>query len=71
MKCIILILRFKYAWYAWLELLDIEYSEGFNCPECGDEPEVVIMDGVTIGIRKSFLPWQKLTEKVEQVFDGR
>ena len=70
---ILLHLRFRYAWYSFLGLLDVNYREGFACPECGDEPEVVVMDGVTLGVRKCYMPWQNfLNSKASRAcLDGR
>ncbi|KAK3581908.1 hypothetical protein CHS0354_005515 [Potamilus streckersoni] len=50
--------QFRYAWYSFVQLLDIDYPHGFACPECGDTPETVVMDGVALGIKKSFMPWK-------------
>ncbi|VDI53402.1 Hypothetical predicted protein [Mytilus galloprovincialis] len=62
----------RYAWYSFLELLDLNYNNGFSCPECGDCPHTVVMDGVSLGLRKTFMPWkQYLKETTDNVtFDG-
>ena len=49
--------RFVHTWYAFIELLDIEYDDGFSCPQCGDQPQAIVMDGVTVGTKKHFLQW--------------
>ncbi|XP_063427966.1 uncharacterized protein LOC134711349 isoform X2 [Mytilus trossulus] len=64
--------RLRYAWYSFLELLDLNYNNGFSCPECGDCPHTVVMDGVSLGLRKTFMPWkQYLKETTDNAtFDG-
>ena len=41
--------HFRQGWYAFL---DIDYSEGFMCVECGSCPDIVIMDATTLSFRK-------------------
>ena len=48
--------KWRVAWYSFLSLLDISYDGAFSCPDCGDSPESVVMDGITLGARKLFLP---------------
>lgn len=43
---------FTRAWYAYLELLDID--SGMSCPKCGSEPTCVIADGTAIGYPKKY-----------------
>ena len=49
---------FRYSWYAYCELLDIDYPAGFLCSKCGPEPDIVVMDGITLGLRIAHLPWE-------------
>lgn len=56
--------RFRASWYAFMELLDVNYETGFLCPECGDEPEAVVMDGITLGFRDVHLPVQYLAYNI-------
>lgn len=44
--------HFRQGWYAFLNLLDIDYSDGFMCDECGSCPNVVIMDATTLSFRR-------------------
>jgi hypothetical protein len=69
----LIFLRFRYAWYGFLSLLDAEYELGFSCPQCGDCPATVVMDGVTLGLRKTFMPWKNYmkAKKQQQSLDGR
>lgn len=40
---------FRSAWYAFLNLLDIDFSSyGFQCKTCGVCPQVVIMDATAL-----------------------
>lgn len=49
--------HFRQAWYSFLGLLDIEYSQGFCCNACGVTPSTVIMDGTTISFRRALDSW--------------
>ena len=42
----------KHAWNAYLRMVSIDYKARFTCPICKDKPEVIIMDGVTMGTCK-------------------
>ena len=44
--------HFRQGWYAFLNLLDIDYSDGFMCDKCGSCPDVLIMDATTLSFRK-------------------
>ena len=58
--------NFRMAWYSYLALLDINYTEGFKCSHCGSTPKTVIMDATSLAFRKEldwcnlFLPESKL-----------
>ena len=45
----------RYAWYSYLNLLDIDYSDGSCCPECGSVPEIVVCDATTVSFRRKML----------------
>ena len=47
--------NFVHAWYAFLNLLDIDASEGFRCETCGDCPPTVVCDGTSLGFRRQLL----------------
>ena len=47
--------RFNCAWYAYVDLLDIDYSDGFNCSICKHQVDVVICDGTPLSFRRKFL----------------
>ncbi|KAI8516500.1 hypothetical protein Bbelb_050810 [Branchiostoma belcheri] len=48
--------KFRLAWYSFLNLLDINYDSGFQCPECGPEPKLVICDGIALRTLITNLP---------------
>ena len=50
--------HFRLAWYAFLKLLEIEYESEFKCHECGNQPEIVIMDATSLGFRKELDLWK-------------
>ena len=35
--------NFRMAWYAYLQLLDIDIPRAFICGQCGSDPEVILM----------------------------
>jgi hypothetical protein len=45
---------FKDAWYGFLALLDINYSEGSICKVCGIVPNVIVCDATSLGHQKKF-----------------
>lgn len=52
--------KFKWAWYSFIELLDIAFDEGFFCPDCGDNPDSLIMDATSVSFRKELASWSLL-----------
>ena len=44
------------SWYCYLDLLEIDWREGFLCSKCGTNPSPVICDGTDHGFMKKFLP---------------
>ncbi|XP_066271346.1 uncharacterized protein [Branchiostoma lanceolatum] len=47
---------FLYAYNSFERLLNIDWTTSFQCPTCRTQPEVVIMDGITLGFRKDLIP---------------
>ena len=44
-------IAFKYrvpVLHSYLKLLDINYSEGSICPECGPTPNIIVCDATTV-----------------------
>lgn len=62
---------FRYAWYSFLQLLDINPTSGFRCHLCGDIPDTVVMDGVTLGLRKALVDWSAIAPSEPAKLDGR
>ena len=50
--------HFRWSWYSFLKLLDIDPSSAFMCPECGTAPDIVLMDATSLSFRKEFLQWK-------------
>ncbi len=44
--------HFRSAWYKFLNLLDTEFTEGFQCTICGIHPKILIMDTTGLSFRK-------------------
>ena len=46
---------FKASWYHYLSLLDIDYENGFKCPDCGvngTPPDIIICDATSLSFRR-------------------
>lgn len=52
--------HFRMGWYSFITLLDIDFSEGFYCEQCGSSPNAVIMDGTAVSFRKALDSWSSL-----------
>ena len=46
--------QWRFAWYSFLDLLDIDYEEGFCCPICGKDNglDIVICDATELSFRQ-------------------
>ena len=44
------------SWYHYLHILDIDYSNGFICPKCADQPKTVVCDATSLAFRRQLLP---------------
>ena len=42
----------QHGWNAYLRMVDLDYQAKFTCPTCKDNPEVIILDGITLGTLK-------------------
>ena len=42
----------QHGWNAYLRMLDIDYTISFKCPVCKDIPEILVLDGITMGTIK-------------------
>lgn len=58
--------KFRLAWYAFIDLLDIDMNNGFCCPVCSTTPDLVICDGTSLAFQKRMWTWQEN----ERVNDG-
>lgn len=45
--------HWRSAWYAFLQLLDIDFTAGFECPTCEGDPQIIICDGTSLAYRKN------------------
>jgi hypothetical protein len=50
--------------------LELDFNEGFQCPQCGPKPDTVVMDGVGVALKRSFLPTKSASQEVARL-DGR
>ncbi|XP_053402535.1 uncharacterized protein LOC123544018 isoform X2 [Mercenaria mercenaria] len=59
--------KFRHAWHTFLSLLDIDYNEGFSCPDCGDDgPDTVICDGTSLSFQRRMWNWGDDSEESEK-----
>ena len=49
--------HFRSAWYAFLALLEIDYTGGFQCPRCGPHPHTLVMDATGLSFRRELGFW--------------
>lgn len=52
--------HFRCGWYAFLRLLDINYTENFSCDVCGNRPQTLIMDATSVSFRQALDSWRPL-----------
>ena len=50
--------HFLSTWYAFLSLLDIDFTQGFQCATCGSHPKTLIMDATGLSFRKELDFWK-------------
>lgn len=50
--------HFRWSWYSFLKLLDIDIPSGFMCSDCGVSPDIVLMDATSLAFCKDFLQWK-------------
>ena len=43
---------FQHGWNAYLRMIDFDFTYILTCPTCKDSPEVIILDGITMGTSK-------------------
>jgi hypothetical protein len=64
--------QLRFAWYSYLELLDIDYSDGSCCPECGCNPETVVCDATTVSFRRKMVLQESIVNPTsENTYQGR
>ncbi|KAI8516536.1 hypothetical protein Bbelb_051170 [Branchiostoma belcheri] len=55
--------KFRLTWYSFLNILNINYDSGVQCPECGPEPKLVICDGTALSFRRELRPWDHMLQQ--------
>lgn len=50
--------HFRWSWYCFMRLLDIDYSGAFVCkaPSCGKQPKILLFDGTSLAFQRASLP---------------
>lgn len=51
--------------------IDIDFSDGSCCPECGSIPEIVVCDATTVSFRRKMLIQKNVDENTEMIAGGR
>lgn len=52
-----------------MDLINYDEESSFSCPECGPEPNNIVMDGITLGMQRRFLQWLDFLEEDPQEED--
>ena len=55
------------AWNVFARLLQVDWSESFQCSRCGRCPAVVICDGTSLGFKKEYLASYSNTQEAQSV----
>ena len=63
--------HFRFSWYNYLSLLDIDYGDGFKCTIWGDQPETVIMDATSLAFRREADSWHEALFQQQQVSEKK
>ena len=53
----------QHGWNAYLRMINLDYKARFTCPTCKDNPEVVILDGITLGTLKQIPEIPHITDE--------
>lgn len=53
--------HFRWSWYSFLSLLDVNYESAFGCDEC--KGEVIVCDATTLSFRRELLSWKEYLGK--------
>ena len=62
---------FRSGWYSFMNLLELDYSEGFFCNTCGFEPQIVVMDATSLAFRKHMIKFDSAKKGCGQLLAGR
>ncbi|KAH3830787.1 hypothetical protein DPMN_104040 [Dreissena polymorpha] len=64
---------FRQTWFAYLQLMDIDFEADFTCRECGPSPVTMLFDGTCLSFKKNFLCSDEdiLLEKQTSKLSGR
>ena len=46
--------QWRMAWYSFLRLLDVDFTSGFSCSECGQYPSIILCDATSLGYRRKY-----------------
>ncbi|XP_052071566.1 uncharacterized protein LOC127709908 [Mytilus californianus] len=51
--------KLRSAWLSFLKLLDIDFENGFSCPDCPqDGPDIIICDGTSLSFQRRMWSWK-------------
>lgn len=51
--------------------IEFDAEEGFKCPSCGNDPAIVVMDGLCLGMQKTYFKGKPIQEKLDKLLTGR
>ena len=52
---------------AYLRMVNIDYTAIFICPDCRDNPDVIILDGLTLGQVEKFQELTSIKMKINKI----
>ena len=65
---------FRQSWLSFIELLDVDFVDGFSCNICLDYPQTVVLDAVMLGLQKSMMPvelHESSNDNSQEILSGR
>ncbi len=63
--------QWRFSWYSFLNLLDLDYENGFMCSLCGKYPEVMSCDATSLGFKRIFQQKSDVGNQADRPLKGR
>ena len=62
--------KLRLAYNCFVRLLDLDYAYIFKCSECGPDPKILVMDGLSMGGRKDLVNALKVKQNPNAPIEG-